>query len=192
MTRATGAFLGAFILIGAWILLTWSGSRLSYLITPWSREVRAFVAFPLVLGSLAWGIFGFRWKATGLTGYEMRMREIDSPRKRRVQITGLVVGLLFLSGSLAWTSADLAACLAYVAPSQSFEESFVLLDVKPASRGWTLRLWDRRTQSESTLLVSPEVGSRLRSARSVCVQGRSSIFGSMVEAVDSVACRVPQ
>src|SRR4051812_7982236 len=106
MTRSSAhaVFIAVFASIAAWILLITLGQRSQYLITEWSRNVRAFVVFPTLALALCLLIFAVRWKATGMTGFQQRMRQLNSRKERRMESLGLFAGLLLLPAGLAWTS----------------------------------------------------------------------------------------
>ncbi len=175
--------MGAFIGIGAWIVAVKTGERLPYLMTPDARHIRMAILFPALAVLLGWFAFGHRWRETGQTGYAMRMAQLAT-RKERIKQTALgLCGLLLIPFMIAWTSIHLAAWVAYFVSSTPFEETYGIMDMKSVTAGYSFDMYSRSTGEEVTLRVPLAWGSGLRVGMTVCAQGRSSAFGTMIESL---------
>jgi hypothetical protein len=181
-------FIAAFVIVAVWIGLTETGRRLPYLVTELSRTIRLFALFPLLTAILCWFIFGHRWKPTGMTGYQLRMRQLPH-RQKAHERAGLVVGLLLLPAAFAWMSIHLAAWAAAFTARQPFQQPFTILEIRMQSRGHDLQLWSG-PRGESAWLYAPgPMAENVREGDMVCVRGRTSAFGSIVDSIEPARCR---
>jgi hypothetical protein len=186
--QATALFIAAFLAVAAWILLTESGQRLPYLVTPWATGFRAFVVYPFILLVFWWFAFRHRWRETGLTGYQMRMLELESARDRRKQQIGGFLGLLLLPAGIAWLSVYPAAWAAGLLPSEPYEQSFVVMEWTSRNGGYDLGLSPPGSDTRYSLFTPRQLVQQ-PPAGEICVQGRSSLLGTRVYAVQAGRCR---
>jgi hypothetical protein len=187
-TKAGRLFVGAILLVGGWILVLSIGRHLPYLITPWSSWFRTLVVFPVLFVPLVWFLFVLRWKETGLTGYQMRMRELRSRRDRLFQRMAAGFGVVLLPAGLAWTSINFAACAAQLFATAPFAASFVVVDSTAVSSGWSLELSDRQRGETVSLYLDPDRAATFHVKDAVCVRGRSSAFGRITDSIDHSHC----
>lgn len=187
-TQGSWAFIAAFLGIAAWILVVKTGERLPYLVTPFSRNVRAMLVFPVLLAALAWLVYGYRWRQTGLTGYAMHMAKLGSKTDRIKQTILSACGLLLLPAAVSWTSVYFTAWAAYSVANSPFAETYRIVDKQPTTRGFALEMRNHATDSTVSLRVSSELAGDLRSGTIVCASGRSSAFGTVVESLVGTHC----
>lgn len=186
--QASRVFIATFVGIGAWIILVKTGERLPYLVTPFSRDIRAMLMFPVLAAVLAWFAFAHRWKQTGKTGYAMRMAQLGSRKERVTQTMLALCGLLLVPAMIAWTSIHLVAWVAYLVSGSSFQEAYQIIDKKSVTGGLSLEMQSRSTNDEVSLRVRTQWGADLRSGMVVCAQGRSSVFGTVIESLNGSDC----
>lgn len=181
--QAARLFVAVFIAIGAWIVAVKTGERLPYLMTPEARNIRLGIVFPVLAVLVGWFVFGHRWRETGKTGYAMRMAQIGSGKERIKQTALGLCGLLLIPLMVAWSSIHLTAWVAYFVSSTPFEEEYDILDIKSVTAGYSFDMYSRSTGEGVTLRVPLAWGSGLRVGVTVCAQGRSSMFGTVIESL---------
>lgn len=190
MIRAQAArlFLAALVGLAAWIVAIKTGERLPYVMTTEARNIRLAIVFPALLVLLGWFAAGHRWRKTGQTGYAMRMAQIGS-RKERIKQTILgVLGLLLLPLMVSWSSIHLLAWAAYFVSSTPFEKTYGIMDIKSVTAGYSFDMYGRSSGEEVTLRVPLAWASGLRVGMTVCAQGRSSVFGTVIESLKASDC----
>jgi hypothetical protein len=188
MTRAQAArlFMAVFIGIGVWILAVKMGERLPYLITPHARHIRLAILFPALAMLLGWFVFGHRWRETGQTGYGMRMAQLRTKSERVKQTLVLLVGALLLPAGVAWTSIHLAAWAAYFVSSTPYEESYQITEKSSVTGGISFDMYSQSTGEEVSLRAPAKWGVNLRPGMVVYAQGRTSVFGTVIESLEAI------
>jgi hypothetical protein len=185
-TRA--AAIAAFAAFLAWALATAYGRGLPYLITENSRELRTFVLFPAILGLLGWAGFRHRWKSTGMTGYEQAMREL-SRREKLVLTLKMLAGLLFLPAGVSWLSVYLAACVAKVSAEEPLEQTYAVMDIRRVRAGDEFQLSSVPDGEDAWLYWRGREAQKFRSDRRICLHGRTSFFGTIIDSIESSDCK---
>lgn len=184
-------FIVSLIGVGAWMVAIKTGERLPYLVTAEARSIRLAIVFPTLTALLAWFVLVHRWKETGKTGYAMRMAQIDS-RKERITQTALGLGaLLVIPLMVAWSSIHLVAWVAHLAANEPFAQTYQILDRKSVTAGFSFDMYSRSTGQEVALRVPLAWGSGLGPGMNVCAQGRSSMFGTVIESLRRAECSSP-
>lgn len=187
-SQATRLFMVVFIALGAWIVAIKTGERIPYLMTSEARQFRLAILFPVLAVLLGWFAFGHHWRETGQTGYQMRMAQLRTRGERVKNTIVLLVGSLLLPIGVAWTSIHLVAWIAYFVSSTPHEETYGIMDIKSVTAGYSFDMYNRSTGKEVALRVPLAWASGLRVGMAICAQGRSSPFGTVIEALKAADC----
>lgn len=174
---------------GLWMLIVVTGTRLSYLYTDFSFQIRAFVLFPLLLIALVY--FGFIYhKPNQKTGYKQAMSNLHSRKDRIKTTTWGLLGLILIPATIAWTSIAFPAWAAKLLATEKYEKSYEITDITVRSGAvWStlfdLDLTDPLTKERVVLRLrrSQYDQSHWRSGEHICVQGRASMFGTIIDDV---------
>lgn len=183
-------FIAAVFLTSIWVLAVTTGGNLPYLSTPFGLYFRALAIFPLLLGMGIWLGFFRVWRTTGLTSHGALTKGL-SARKRYLSAAKVLVALMVMSGLISYMSSAFSALAAYVMATTPFARTYDVLDVKSfrASRSSTTRYDIQLMRVPGPERVSLRFTDTALSGRDwaegarVCVVGRSSLFGTIVESV---------
>lgn len=177
-------FAGLFL----WVAIVTTGTRLPYIYTAFATQVRTFVVFPLLLGGLIYRIYFYR-RPGQPSGFEWRMSLLSSRGERlKAGLIG-VVGLFLVSGGIAWTSVAFPAWATKLFATDVVVHQYVVHEItRRSGPEWStlfdLELTDARS-GESVVLRLPraqfELNRRWKPGDSICVRGRKSLFGTIVD-----------
>lgn len=179
-------YITCMVIVFAWVLIMQTGQQLPYLYTEQAFNIRAFVVFPLWIGMFSWFVWFHRWEESGETGYQMAMSKFRGRRARFKQAFGGGAGLIFISAGLAWTAVYFSAWAANLFASDDFAQAYQIVNKKAASRYLDIEMVDLATGKSasfrSTIIQLSEdywgVGN------TICVRGRTSMFGTIVESTE--------
>lgn len=187
MKTATGpSRVGSWLAIGAvvtWIVVVITGFRLSYVYTPFSFKIRFYVLLPLFLLWLVY--FGFiRAKARGYLGKLLRIRDV----KERVSALGwLFLGVLLIPWGVAWTSVAFSAWIAHLYAAEPYQKIVTVSNVKGRggakwSKSFDLYVVDSKGGEVILRLNRAHYEEhRWRGGEKMCMVGRTSLFGTIVD-----------
>lgn len=174
---------------GVWTLIIISGTRLSYLYTEFSFQIRAFVLFPLLLIGLAYFCFIYH-KPNQKTGYRQAMSNLRT-RKDRIKATAWgLLGLISIPATIAWTSVAFPAWAANLLANERYVKAYEISDITVRSGAvWStlfdLDLMDPSTKESAVLRLrrSQYDQSLWKRGEHICVQGRMSMLGTIIDNV---------
>lgn len=137
---------------------------------------------------IGWFTFRHRWRETGQTGFAMRMAQPGTKKERVKQAALGLAGLLAITFMMAWTSIHFVAWVAYLVSRTPVEKSYGVMHINSVTAGYSFDLRSRSTGEEVSLRVPPAWASGLRVGMTVCAQGRSSMFGTVIESLKASDC----
>jgi hypothetical protein len=165
----------------------WFGARLPWIRNDWTWYFRLFLVYPLLLAPLFYFAFIARSPYTGTSGYKTVMATIGSRRKRVTTTAWGVAGLLFVPGFLAHVSYVAPAWAAELLSHEPWRKTYQIVEIKARSGPvWSLcyecYLVEARPRGEAVLPLRPSVveQAHLRPGGTICVKGRTSMFGTIV------------
>ena len=177
----------------AWAICFITGSRLPYIYTDLAFKLRGLIIFPALF--CIFGYFAFVYKRPGAkSGYDLAM---DSLRSSAAKIKSTLLGMLglfFLTGILSWTSIAFTAWLAELIASTPFSQTYTISKITANSGPvWstTFDLTLIRDKSEIVDLRLNRVRYEEYSWKTgdvICIRGRTSVFGSIVDTTSRGFC----
>jgi hypothetical protein len=166
-------------------------SRMPYLLNMQKMWIYFSCTSPFVLAFFIYFIFFHKWKASGLTGFQMRYSNQNLVNVYTGSSSNKVKGYLFYITSftifsviLTWYSWSVVACGAYLYSKDPFKNTFTVISLRDvgnkgvdlglvaADRGEYLLM---QKGYYLTLRVPWEVGDY------VCAKGRTSFLGTIVD-----------
>jgi hypothetical protein len=176
-------------LVVVWALLFEVGRRLPFLYTESALQVRALVVFPLLLIAMTWLAFIHRWRSTNQTGYRMAMAGYAASGPRLRASVLMMVGLVFVSAVLAWTSIIVPIWFTRWLVAERTSLEFSVVAVESGGRFREVRLRDMRDGSEASLpLTGGFATSPIRRGELICAEVKQSYAGTLVEKMQSGSC----
>lgn len=183
----------AFAAVALWAIAYITGSRLPYFYTEFGFAVRAYVFFPFFLAAYSYVAFIYK-KEGGETGYRKVIKRM--PRTGSVIFTFIVVaGMVLIFGSLAGSLAVFSAWATELTAATRFSQTYKV----SAINAFGGPVWS--TKFDLTLIPEGGTGAvDLRLTRSrynkhrweagdiICVEGRTSIFGSIADSTTRGDC----
>src|SRR6266853_720697 len=190
--RNRSVFLTCIGVVLLWFVIYESSRRLPYLYTSFAFNIRAFVIFPVLTTLISWFLFIRKWREGGKTGYQMAMEKLEKRRERIKQTLLSLVGLILVSSTLAWTSIAFSVWATALIASAPFAQRYRVGDIRAVSSFYDVSLTGLSGNQEVALRLTPERMQQRNWATGeiVCVCGRSSIFGTIVESIgNDVLCK---
>jgi hypothetical protein len=184
----------AFVLV--WTIGLEFADRLPYLRTAISFDIRALIVFPLLLGPLVYLVF-FRTYASmgGTTAYRYRMDSLPSQRERIRRSVVAIFAMPAICAGIAYSTIEVPAWIAYVTASVPFSHTYVVTQIKhlggplwTARYDLTLSEIDREKSVNLILTRQPYLKDHWGLGYVTCVQGRTSVFGSIVQSMLKGPC----
>lgn len=181
----------AWVLTSVWAVAVLVGYRLPYLYTPFSFQVRFVVIGPALFFALLY--FGWiRKNSQHRSPYQQMLVQIPSKVRRIKTAFLLVVGSVYIPWGLAWSTVFLTASAAQllVPPfAGSFTHTYHIEDIDTwGGPMWTKVYELKLTEPSSGAVVSLPLKRYLyeehnwKPGEPICVRGRQSIFGTIIDA----------
>lgn len=166
-----------------WMFVTSRGSKLPYITTENSFNIRAYLMFPLFMLVFIWFGFLHKWQETGKTGYQMMMVGIKSKNERFKQAILLILGFSFLAGGVAWQSNYTMALVAKLAANKPFDETFKVYGTKGVSNFTEVELQNLSNKETAYIRLKYDAfGKGIWDYGAIVkIEGRTSIFGTIAE-----------
>lgn len=175
-----------------WAVGAFTGMRLPYLYTEFAFQARAFVLFPLLIGTLAYLALIYRTSKQPETLYMMRMKQFSTKKEKTRATAWALFGLMLIPGTIAWTSIAFPAWAAELFASEPYRHAYQVMEVKARSGPqWSalfeLSLEDMSGGEPVTLRLNRRMYDEHRWKRGemICVKGRASIFGTVIDATST-------
>lgn len=169
-------------------------SKVPYLLDVSKRLSWFWITFPPLIAFLGYfGLFHV-WQTTGKTSLQMLYSQHQLLDKRFVlkeKLKALVGGAAIFSVIL-WYSWGSVACVAYFFSKTPVEQTFVINDLSTVGGGVDVGLVALDTKVEYVLRVtgmSYVVQTPWKVGETVCIKGRTSFFGTIVESLSVGECR---
>lgn len=169
------------------------GQRIPYLFEEEAILNRFYLIFPAIWIFFIYFIFLHKWKVSGQTGFQMQhsKRELENLRFKIKSILHLVFWTTFFSAALAWMTWGIPACGSYFYSKQPVTREFVVDKLRGAGNsGVDVGLVDK-ADGVKYLLKQPgylSLGVPWSIGDNVCAQGRTSLWGTIVEDFKSGVC----
>jgi hypothetical protein len=192
------------IKIYAWlsmaVIVIWAmsfifGSRLPYLYTDFAFKVRAFVIFPVLLGTLSYFAFLYKNERSGWrTGYNIVMKGLPSRREKIKRILLTIVAFPALSAAFSWTFIAFPILAAELTASTLFSQTYTITEIRARGGAVWSTLFDLTLVKDASETVDLRLNRRRYEAHHwkvgdvICVRGRTSIFGSIADTVTKGPC----
>jgi len=179
-----------------WTIIIYTGQRLPYLYTEFSFSIRAFFIAPLFMGFMFYFCFVYR-KPGGKTGYMQAMQHLEKKEKIKGTIMGLI-GFLLIGWCVSWSTVFFPAWAANISAKNYYAESFKISAIKARSGPeWSaffdLYLIDSSGSNSKSLSLNRKLFDKnhWKQGEYICLIGRSSVFGTIIDiqTKDLTRCR---
>lgn len=175
-----------FALLLLWIVLVETGTRLPYLYRSIDTEIRLYLIFPLLLAITVFYAFIYR-KSGDKTGFQQAIENAGSKKERsRVVIYG-IGGCLLCPAGIAWTSIAFPAWAAQLVADTPYSHIYHIDDITLRSGSKWSTLFDLEMSSPALEPVTLRLNrsryelNHWKSGDSICVMGRTSVFGTIID-----------
>jgi hypothetical protein len=192
-------FIAAFCM--AFLFAGMTAGRVGYMITEDSIVIRWFMLFPALLFAWFAYIFFFKWgrqwdaKGHCLTIHQVNLGSVSSFYDGVKLIFAYVVGFPLMAAIFAWFSIGVPAWAALALSQKPYSHEYIYVP----SSGWSKRALyfvDAATQQKILLSLAPKTAKifpeevrRAYANKIICLKGRTSFFGTIVERIDAGSCR---
>ena len=176
----------SFLAVALWAVLMQTGTRLPYLHTHFSFLLRAYILFPTLLAPLLYAAFVYRLPNQSIGYIELIKQQSTRVRRMKAAVFSLI-GLVLIPGGLAWTSIAFPAWAAEVFARTPYVHVYYIEDIKVRSGPVWSTLFDLDLTSISTKPVTLRLNrsryesNHWKTGEWICVLGRTSIFGTIID-----------
>ena len=117
------------------------------------------------------------------------MNQLPTKGKKFKVTLWIIFGIILIPGGIAWTSAAISAWAANIIATESFAQTYQVTDITVRSGPVWSRLYDldlvNITKQEKKVILrlgrSQWEHHEWKSGDRICVQGRTSLFGTIVD-----------
>lgn len=176
--------------LALWFLVILTGIRLPYIYTEFAFRIRAYFLFPLLFGTIGYFAFIYR-RANGSTGYMQAINRLPTRSEKVKQTLWGLFGWVLISSGIVWTSVGITAWATHIFSQKHYTNSFQITKIKARSgTGWSrifdLGLIDKTTDEKVTLRLNRArfEQNHWKVGEEICVKGRKSIFGTIIDFED--------
>jgi hypothetical protein len=168
-----------------WATIVVTGTRLPLLHTEASFLIRIFVIFPVLLITLWYVLFVYRWRTMPESLYRMRMKHLSTKKEKVTAMLKTTFAALFMMGGLSWTSIAFPAWATELFASGPFSHVYQITDITYQSGAKWTTLFDLHLMdpdgSEATLLLNrwDYDQNHWKASEKICVVGRTWAFGTI-------------
>ena len=178
-------YFACIIFVGSLGLAYETGKELPYLYTESASTIKLFVVFPLLVLFFIWVTLLHKWSETGLTGYQMALAHVPNRRNRIKLQVGALFGGILISATLPWMLNNYIIWVAEWTASRRFAHTYQVIEIKGVSNAYDVNMMAVPERADVSLRLTKE---RLamrdwKEGDLVCAQGRTSIFGTIIETV---------
>ncbi len=171
------------IFIALWVLVITTGMRQTYLYTESSFYLRIIISL-LLFGLYCYFVFIHRFSGHKNTSYKRVVNGIDGRLDKIKKVTPMLFGAIFLVGGVSWTSIGISAWAANLFSATPYMQCFQINKVKSrGTLGYDLKMSQQRNGNSLSMRLSRPNYTiyRLEPGDEVCVEGRTSLFGTIID-----------
>lgn len=162
--------------------------------TEQSFKLRMLIIFPSILFFWYLWVFKYRWKsADKQTINEINRKKFKGRKGLGKIILAYVFGFPLLLGFFAWSTMGIPAWVAFFFADTPYVHDYIYVPGEFIANGYKFR--DVATGSSASVRVTPKLYrsfpdeiNHLYVHKVVCVRGRTSEFGTIVERIDGGTC----
>lgn len=176
-----------------------SADRTGYLITESSIEIRMILIFPLLMVFWYVWIFFYKWggdwsyEGGRQTIYEINVRQFSGLKGRMQLLLVYIFGFPLLLAIVAWLSIGIPAWLTKFTANESFSHEYIYSPGALIGSGYDFR--DAISNKRVSVRISvdlyrdfPDESSSEYIGKVVCLKGRKSAYGSIIESISLGRC----
>jgi hypothetical protein len=177
-----------------WLIAGATANRFGYLITAASYDIRGYIIFPALI--LCWYFFVFAYKRSSgsrqLTAHQINLKKYRGYTGRSKLIIGYVLGIPLVTACCAWLTIGVPAWLTLFLANKPYAHEYIYT---PEYGSIKYYFKDTITDQAVFVRVTPKLYesfpndlSKTYVHKIVCLKGRTSAFGTIVERIDAGAC----
>lgn len=167
-----------------WMIINISGARLPYIYTDFSTICRALIIFPILFSTSFYIIFIHRFKGYKVSPHRLSLERYSSTKEKVKDTLFTLFSLGCIAAFFAYFSINISVWITKLTATDTYSESFIIDGVKDrGSTGVDLFL-SKTDKSEKVILHLSNSRYRENNWRRyerICVKGRTSMFGTIID-----------